>query len=250
MARGLKRKRDVIKVGLCGFTIGAREYFETFPVLEVQQTFYEPPAPRTMVRWREQAGDDFEFTIKAWQLVTHRSTSRTYRRLRTPLTDAERAQCGAFQTTPVVMKAWQTTLACARLLRATAILFQCPASFRAEPENIANMRKFFAAVERPEGVRFLWEPRGPWPDSVIAELCRDLDLTHVVDPFDRDAVPQPLTYWRLHGIGSAYSVYTDDQLRTLIAKLPAEGDAYVMFNNVPRVRDSERFIALLRAGVS
>jgi len=240
----------VIKVGLCGFTIGAREYFETFPVLEVQQTFYEPPAPRTLVRWRKQAPEEFEFTIKAWQLITHRATSRTYRRLRTPLPDAERAQCGAFQTTPIVMKAWETTLACARLLRATAILFQCPASFRAEPENVANLRKFFAAVDRPDGIRFLWEPRGPWPDALLAELCGELDLTHVVDPFDRDAIPQPLTYWRLHGIGSAYSVYTDDELRELVSKLPPTGDAYVMFNNVPRVRDAARFNALLRGAAS
>jgi uncharacterized protein YecE (DUF72 family) len=140
------------------------------------------------------------------------------------------------------------------LVRARAARHRDPvpmsASFRAEPENVANMRKFFAAVERPNGIRFLWEPRGPWPDSVIAEICRDLDLTHVVDPFDRDAIPQALTYWRLHGVGNHYHVYTEDELRALIAKLPRGGDAYVMFNNIPRVRDAERFIALLRAGVS
>jgi len=236
----------VIKVGLCGFTIGAQEYYETFPVLEVQQTFYEPPAVRTLLRWREEAPDDFEFTIKAWQLITHRSSSNTYRRLRTSLTEADRKQCGSFQPTPIVMRAWETTLACARVLRATAILFQCPASFRAEPENIARMREFFAAIERPPSTRFLWEPRGAWPDDVIIDLCRDLDLTHVVDPFDRDAVPQALTYWRLHGIGNHYHVYTDDELRELVARLPSTGDAYVMFNNVPRPSDAGRFMAMLR----
>jgi uncharacterized protein YecE (DUF72 family) len=236
----------VIKIGLCGFTIGAREYFETFSVLEVQQTFYEPPAARTLARWREQAPPDFEFTMKAWQLITHRWTSRTYQRLKTSLTDAEREQCGAFQSTPVVMKAWSTTLACARLLRATAILFQCPASFRAEAENVANMRGFFGAIERPAGIRLLWEPRGPWPDALLQELCAELGLIHVVDPFDRPAIPQPLTYWRLHGIGNHYHVYTDKELRALVTMLPAEGEAYVMFNNIPRVRDAGRFAAMLR----
>ncbi|HJT16927.1 MAG TPA: hypothetical protein VJ853_06050 [Thermoanaerobaculia bacterium] len=38
-----------IKVGLCGFTIGASAYFKTFPVVEVQQTFYDPPAGGEMV---------------------------------------------------------------------------------------------------------------------------------------------------------------------------------------------------------
>jgi uncharacterized protein YecE (DUF72 family) len=235
----------VIKVGLCGFTINAREYFETYPVLEVQQTFYQPPAPATMMRWRGQAPEDFEFTIKAWQLITHRSSSKTYRRLRTALSDAERAQCGAFQPSGIVMKAWETTLACARTLRATAILFQCPASFRAEPENVANMQRFFSAIERPSGVRLLWEPRGPWPDEEIAALCRALDLTHVVDPFERDAIPQQLTYWRLHGIKNYYHVYSEAELRTLLARLPSKGDAYVMFNNVPRAGDAVRFLSLL-----
>jgi uncharacterized protein YecE (DUF72 family) len=236
----------MIRVGLCGVTIGLRKYVETFPVLEVQQTFYEPPAPKTMLRWRETASEGFEFTIKAWQLITHRSSSRTYRRLKTLLSEEERAQCGGFQTTPVVMRAWETTLAATGLLRATAILFQCPASFRAEPANVTSMRRFFGAIERPRGIRFLWEPRGPWPDALVAELCGELALTHVVDPFEREAIRQPITYWRLHGIGNAYHVYTDAELRSLIPRLPRrDQEAYVMFNNVPRVADARRFMALL-----
>ncbi|MEA2490572.1 MAG: hypothetical protein QOH21_2364, partial [Acidobacteriota bacterium] len=120
----------MIHTGLCGFTINAAEYYATFDVLEVQQTFYEPPSKAVMARWREQAPAGFIFTIKAWQLITHRSTSRTYRRLRTPLTDAQRAECGAFQLSETVLGAWKTTRECARQLRARAILFQCPASFR------------------------------------------------------------------------------------------------------------------------
>jgi len=227
--------------------MSVREYFETFPLVEVQQTFYEPPAPRTLLRWREQAPDGFEFTMKAWQLITHRASSRTYRRLRTPLTDEERAQCGAFQWTPVVERAWATTREAARLLRATAILFQCPASFRAEEENVANLRRFFTNVERPDGVRFLWEPRGPWPQELLETLCAELALTHVIDPFDPHApvLAQPLTYWRLHGIGTHYHVYTDAELRELRARLPPARETYVMFNNVPRVSDAQRFLGML-----
>jgi uncharacterized protein YecE (DUF72 family) len=126
-----------------------REYFETFGVVEVQQTFYEPPQRATMLRWREQAGSDFEFTMKAWQLVTHRSTSSTYRRLRTALGKRELEEAGSFRPTAIVRRGWEVSLECARLLRATAILFQCPASFRPEPENLASMRSFFGGIERP-----------------------------------------------------------------------------------------------------
>src|SRR3954454_21508051 len=68
--------------------------------------------------------------------------------------------------------------------RATTVLLQCPRSFRATPENIDRLRRFFASVQRPAGVRILWEPRGPWSSALVRELCRELDLVHVVDPLD------------------------------------------------------------------
>jgi len=52
-------------------------------VVEVQQTFYQIPRIATGKRWREEAPPDFEFTMKAWQLITHEPSSPTYRRLRT-----------------------------------------------------------------------------------------------------------------------------------------------------------------------
>lgn len=238
----------MLQVGLCGFTMSAAEYFETFPVVEVQQTFYQPPAPRTMLRWREQAPERFEFTMKAWQLITHTSSSRTYSRLKTPLTDVERAECGAFRDTPIVRRGYETTLECARILRATAILFQCPASFRSSEENVANMRRFFTTVVRPKGVRFLWEPRGAWSDEVVGALCTELDLVHAVDPFVRPSLTPGLIYWRLHGTTGSRHVYSDGELQQLVDWLPSGGDAYVMFNNLPRVGDAQRFMKMLRAG--
>ena len=236
----------MLKIGLCGFTMSAAEYFETFPVVEVQQTFYEPPAAGTLERWRGQAPPAFEFTIKAWQIVTHASTSTTYRRLKTPLTERQKAECGRFQWNDTTRMAWDRTRACARILRATAILFQCPASFRPTGENADNMRRFFSAIERPPGLRSLWEPRGPWPDDLVAALCRELDLTHVVDPFLRKPVTAGLTYVRLHGRGSHYTSYTDAELATLKAELPLSGETYAMFNNIPRVGDARRFAKLPR----
>lgn len=236
----------MIKVGLCGFTMGSREYFETFPVVEIQQTFYDPPAPRTILNWREMAPEGFEFTMKAWQLITHRSTSRTYRRLKTPLAYPDRDLVGAFQVTPPVMSAWAKTLECARICRATSILFQCPASFRATDENVDAMRRFFAAIERPQGVTLMWESRGPWPPDLVESICRELSLVDVVDPFVRETTTPEFTYWRLHGRGTHYHVYTDAELREIADRVRGRDVANVMFNNVPRVGDAKRFLRLLR----
>jgi uncharacterized protein YecE (DUF72 family) len=236
-----------MKLGMCGFTIGAESYFRQFGVVEVQQTFYDPPPLATVRRWRAQAPRSFEFTLKAWQVITHRSSSSTYRRLRRPFSDAQRTEAGEFRLNDTTLSAWQTTLEACTALRATAVLFQCPASFRPTTENIDAMRTFLSAVKRPAGVRLLWEPRGPWPDDVVLSLCRELDLVHAVDPFIRPSLTPSLLYWRLHGNGSHYANYADDDLRQLIHWLPVSGggDAYVLFNNVPRTKDVKRFRELL-----
>jgi uncharacterized protein YecE (DUF72 family) len=233
-----------VKVGLCGAGTALTSYAQRFRVLEVQQTFYEPPREATLRRWRAGVPPAFEFTMKAWQLITHEAKSPTYRRLRTPLSAEERGQVGAFRWTPVVARAWETTLECAAILQATAILLQCPASFRPTEPAVAQLREFMSRAPRPSGVRLVWEPRGPWPDEVVRELCEELDLTHAADPFLRPSLT-PTAYYRLHGITGARHVYTDAEL-TRLAETVNAGPAYVMFNNLPRAADAWRFSQLVR----
>lgn len=188
-----------VEVGLCGWTISQAAYVQRFPLVEVQHTFYEPPDDALLLRWRRSVPASFTFTLKAWQYITHESGSPTYRRLKRPLPAEHRGQVGGFRATPPVLAAWQRTLECARLLSATAVLLQCPASFRPTAENVARMRAFVGTVERPQG-RLLWEPRGPWPEELLRELCAELDLVHVVDPLaGADTVTPERTYYRLHG---------------------------------------------------
>jgi uncharacterized protein YecE (DUF72 family) len=238
-----------VRIGLCGFTMTFEDYVREFPVVEVQQTFYEPPRDATMRRWRALSPAGFEFTLKAWQLVTHDATSPTYRRLRRLLTSSEREGAGSFRQSPIVEEAWSRTLDCVRLLRATAVLLQCPTSFRPTEENVTRLRAFFGWAERPDGVRILWEPRGAWPSDMVLELCSDLDLVHVVDPFVSTTVTPEETYLRLHGTTGARHVYTDDELDRLVMFLPADPPvpAYVLFNNLPRVADARRFAQRLAA---
>lgn len=214
-----------------------------FPVVEVQSTFYEPPQDAVMLKWPRSV----EYTLKVWQLVTHPPTSPTYRRVRTPLGARDRP--GFFRASAAVQRGWQRSLECAALLRATALLFQCPASFRPEPEHVRNMTRFFERIERPRA-RLLWEPRGrEWIEQreLALALCRDLGLVHVVDPFVTPPEPRHPVYWRLHGIGGARHSYSAAELRTLKGMLrDAEptGAAYVMFNNLPRVGDAKRFLKI------
>ncbi len=232
------------RVGLCGWTVSQSAYVRRFPVLEVQHTFYEPPADAVLARWRAQVPAGFEFTIKAWQIVTHESNSPTYRRMTRPLPDSARGQVGAFRTTPVVLAAWERTLECAEVLRASAVLLQCPRSFRPTAENVRRLRDFASHVKRPTG-RLLWEPRGEWPAPLLTELCAELDLVHVVDPMQTETVTPDQTYYRLHGTSGSRHVHSDDELRRLRDLVVGRSSPYVMFNNLPRASDAERFLALL-----
>ena len=232
------------RVGLCGWTISMEKYVHRFPLVEVQHTFYEPPTDALLRRWRLQVPGRFEFTIKAWQVITHESSSPTYRRMKRPLPEEHRGQVGAFRTTPPVLAAWERTLECAAVLRATAVLLQCPRSFRPTAENVARLRTFVTTVERPTGVRLLWDPRGEWPAALLVELCRDLGLVHVVDPMQTETVTPEQTYYRLHGTTGARHVHTDEELAKVRDLVDGRPSPYVLFNNLPRVGDAERFLAL------
>ena len=179
------------RVGLCGFTTSMRSYARDFPVVEVQSTFYDPPSYGTMGKWRAATGPKLEYTMKVWQLVTHPFASPTYRRMKRKIVESDAP--GFFRDSPSVREGWQRSMECADVLSATAMLFQCPASFAPVSENIQRMRRFFERIDRPPA-RLLWEPRGAaWIEQrqLALSLCRDLGLVHVVDPFITAPQSQP-----------------------------------------------------------
>jgi len=55
----------MIEIGCCGCPVSRKRYFEQFPVVEIQQTFYLPPQILLAQKWRREAPKDFEYTIKA-----------------------------------------------------------------------------------------------------------------------------------------------------------------------------------------
>jgi uncharacterized protein YecE (DUF72 family) len=230
----------VIKIGCCGFPVNHQEYAARFHLVEIQKTFYQPPRLATAQKWRRERSPDFEFTLKAWQLITHEARGPTYRRLRRQLTPEEKTQAGAFRPTPLVRKAWRTSREMARTLDARIILFQCPPSFTPTSEHLDNLRAFFADAER-QGLLFAWEPRGDWPRGLVADLCDDLDLIPAGDPLATPPLPGRLAYFRLHGRGGYRYTYTTDDFSQLTEILPGYEETYVLFNNSTMWDDARRF---------
>lgn len=219
-----------IKIGCCGFPESRTKYFKEFSVVEVQQTFYELPRLATAEKWRTEAPPEFEWTIKAWQLITHPANSPTYKRLKTRLAETQKKYYGLFQPTTEVMEAWERTQEFAQKLKAKIIVFQCPPSFTPTAQNLNNMRKFFTQIERT-GLICVWEPRGNWDSALIKHICDELQLIHCVDPFKADSVAGEIGYYRLHGITGYRYKYTAEELHQIKHKIKSDRLNYIMFNN-------------------
>lgn len=239
---------DLIKIGCCGFRSARATYFAALRAVEVQDTFYQPPRVATLEKWRAAAPPDFEFAVKAWQMITHTATSPTYKRLKRELTATERTEAGAFRPTNTVRAAWETTHDCIRALQARMVLFQCPARFQPSGENLANLQRFFTETvraEEREGLQFGWEPRGDWPPELVRDLCERFDLWHVVDPFAQTTQTPARCYFRLHGRRGWRYTYEDGELYDLLSMLPPKAESYVFFNNVTMNQDAIRFQKLV-----
>jgi uncharacterized protein YecE (DUF72 family) len=233
-------------VGCCGWTGKQSLYLSHFPAIEIQSTFYDPPAAKVAVRWRELATPDFIFCIKAWQLITHAPSSPTYRRLRSPVAAEDRDRLGSFRDTEQVWQAWKKTVEIAEALRVKVVVFQCPASFQPTPTNLQNFSTFFRKIG-PQPYQIAWEPRGSWPPELVYDLCAEFQLIHCVDPFMDRSVYGERPYWRLHGKKTYSYRYTDDDLQFLNEML-CDRSAYIMFNNVSMREDATRFMRLCGRG--
>jgi uncharacterized protein YecE (DUF72 family) len=204
---------------------------------------------RRLENWRKKVPATFEFTLKAWQLITHEASSPTYRRLAEKLSDREKREVGAFRLTAAVMAAWERTLDCAQALSSRIILFQCPARFSSTAENVSNLRAFFREIDRryPHGRPFtcIWEPRGAWGPSEVRELCDELDLVQGVDPLQQVPVTDRVAYSDFNGRTGYRYRYTEADLKQLLALARAREACYMFFTDVSMWDDAKRFQALV-----
>jgi len=209
-----------------------KKYQENFGLVELNTTFYRYPNMSTVVKWREKAPEDFEFTVKAHQDISHKFK---------------------FKLEPSV-KAFEQMKEICKALRARILLIQTPGSFR--PDKLKDIYEFLHKIDR-EGLVLVWETRGPsWDDpearEKLAKLLRELDVSHVTDPFR--AMPTytgDTAYFRLHGLGDRmyYYQFSDAELKRLhelLEPLEAGGkQVYVLFNNLSMFDDALRFMRYL-----
>ncbi|MEN3014165.1 MAG: DUF72 domain-containing protein [Endomicrobiia bacterium] len=244
----------IVKVGCCGFPVAQKKYYQEFECIEINSSFYQIPSLKVAEKWKKYKEDikpDFEFIIKAWQIITHKCTSFTYRRMKEK--PGNKKNYGFFMPTKEVFLAWDRTKEFALVLGAKKILFQAPASFLPTKENLKNLHNFFKEINADKikyNFDFIIELRHQqWDKKIVSKIIKDLNLIHCVDPlYDRSSGGK-FRYYRLHGLHSGnrldynYS-FSEEELKKVVLKCDKSLN-YVMFNNSTMYEDAHKFKKLL-----
>jgi len=240
----------MIKIGCCGFAKGKKEYFKHFKLVEIQQTFYRILPENTLEKWRQEAPDDFEFSVKAFQGISHPVSSPTWRRSGLELRGDERY--GNLQPSKEVMESWEITRRVCDILKARICIIQLPKRFKDSEENIKNATEFFSNIDRGD-LEIAVELRG-WKDENVERLCREFDLIDCRDPFASRPTcfgKKNIAYLRLHGSPPGARMYnyryTDKDLQVLldIVREMRVRESYILFNNIYMFDDALRFRKLV-----
>lgn len=159
-----------------------RFYAARFPVVEVDSTYYAPPAEQQARLWAERTPDGFRFDVKAYSLLTGHPTKpqSLWRDLRDELPEevVEKRNVYASHLSPAQFdEAWDRFGQALRPLheagRLGAVLFQYPPWFTPKKANRAELERL---RERLPDYRVCVELRSPRWFAETRDLERTIEL--------------------------------------------------------------------------
>ena len=220
-----------IRIGISGASpVAARD--AGLDLLEVEKL----PTLTEAKRWRAESPEALAFTLQAPRVVT-------------------RGPAGPFADDRAVRRAWKAALEVAGILEAGLIVVPTPSTFRGDDASVAALVRFFEWAHRG-GIRLGWEPHGGgWSETQVGSLCRELSLTHVVDPLRRLPGRGRPPYFRLHGTHGHHHRYDEDEIQAIAAACTTglEGRpmcdtdrVFCVFRNGARLDDARRLAARIR----
>lgn len=221
----------IVKIGCCGFPIAKEKYYKEFNLIEINSTFYRIPSIKLAQKWRNEAPENFEYVLKAYQGITHDYKMEI------------KKECLDYLNQMIEL---------CKNLKSKILLFQTPASFT--PEYLNKAEKFFSKIKYNK-LKIVWETRGEkWLEiyDKLSKILEKYSITHVVDPFiNKPCYINEIAYYRLHGLSKKmyYYKFSDNDLLSLKEKIfnysKKANEIYVLFNNINMYEDSIRFKKLL-----
>lgn len=227
-----------VLVGCRGFPVGRERYFRELAAVEVSDTRKRLPKLETARRWREEAPEDFQFSLVVPSAITH------------PLEGSPRASeaCGHFRDAPAVRRAWEAFEAVAAAVAARWVVFETPASFYPHAQMIKDMYAFFRGVRRG-GATFVWASHGGgWDPKFQAKVAVELKLTLATDPLNGAAPTGANRYMRVAGRVADRRLergisFTEAELKTVLHSAVGANSA-VFLGNTDAWKDARRLRTL------
>jgi uncharacterized protein YecE (DUF72 family) len=222
--RGSFYPRDTKPAGMLPY------YAARFATVEINNTFYRMPTPKTVAAWAARVPESFVFVLKAPQRITH------FARLR-DVGEHVRFFC-------------ETAVTLGR--RLGPLLFQLPPNFEADVQRLAETLALL-----PPNVRAAWEFRhASWFGEDVYALLRTRNAALAIVEDEAGATPAVATadwgYLRLRTVE-----YTDARLTRWVETIRSVGagwrDAFVFFKHEEGAAGpalAGRFETLLGAPVS
>jgi uncharacterized protein YecE (DUF72 family) len=98
-----------------------------------------------------------------------------------------------------------------------------------------------------DGITLAWEPHGLWEPQQASALANEIGLVYALDPLQLETPPpdEPRAYFRIHGLGIYRGKLGDDLLELLADMVDSYERAWVVFANVEKLGDAQRFHRLL-----
>jgi uncharacterized protein YecE (DUF72 family) len=191
-------------------------YRRQFSTVEINATFYGNFSRETFAKWRQEAGNDFAFTLKGTRYITH------IKRLR----DAK----------PSIERFFTPAAGLGRGL--SCVCWQFPRNFQCKDETLARLETFLSLL--PHDARQAFEFRhDSWFNETVFALLDRHQAGFVINDSPHFAATENITggfaYIRFHGPGKLYaSSHSKAELTAWakrIERFRERYDVYAYFNN-------------------
>ncbi|CCB86138.1 putative uncharacterized protein [Parachlamydia acanthamoebae UV-7] len=173
-------------------------YSSNFSTVEINSTFYRIPSISTVEKWTAQVPNNFLFSIKASQYITHRKR----------LHECEESLAYFYQT----IRHFKEKMG--------PILFQLPPSFKMNKERLVD---FISLLEKDLPCVFEFRNETWYNDDIYELLTKNkiaLCITDLNGRLSPEEITAPFTYIRLHGPKEAYQgSYGSSQLKAWKKKI-------------------------------
>lgn len=189
-------------------------YSRYFDTVEINNSFYKLPAPKTFREWKDAAPARFIFSVKASRFLTHMKKLKP-----------DAASIRKFFTRAGKLDE-----------KLGPVLFQLPPGWKI---NTARLADFLKAL--PAGHRYTFEFRNhTWYEEEVLNLLRQYNAAFCIYHLERHLSPIAVTadfvYVRLHGPGNKYQgSYTKRALEKWATHClqwqQQKKDVYIYFDN-------------------